>query len=41
MAGLKELADEYGVSAKRIRQIEVSAMKKLRKVIEEPARASA
>ncbi len=38
--GLKELADEYGVSAERIRQIEVSAMKKLRKVIEEPAPAA-
>ncbi|HUS24996.1 MAG TPA: RNA polymerase sigma factor RpoH [Candidatus Binatia bacterium] len=32
--GLQELADEYGVSAERIRQIEVSAMKKLRKLIE-------
>ncbi len=38
-AGLKELADEYGVSAERIRQIEASAMKKLRKVIEEPVPA--
>ena len=35
--GLKELADEYGVSAERIRQIEVQAMKKLRKAIEAPA----
>ncbi|MFC4252608.1 RNA polymerase sigma factor RpoH [Sinimarinibacterium flocculans] len=33
--GLQELADEYGVSAERIRQIEVAAMKKLRKAIEE------
>ncbi|MBI3171689.1 MAG: RNA polymerase sigma factor RpoH [Hydrocarboniphaga effusa] len=37
--GLKELADEYGVSAERIRQIEVSAMKKLRKTIETGATA--
>jgi len=37
--GLQELADEYGVSAERIRQIEVSAMKKLRKAIEEPVAA--
>ncbi len=37
--GLKELADEYGVSAERIRQIEVQAMKKLRKAIEAPAAA--
>ncbi|HEX4871508.1 MAG TPA: RNA polymerase sigma factor RpoH [Nevskiaceae bacterium] len=35
--GLQELADEYGVSAERIRQIEVAAMKKLRKVIETEA----
>ena len=34
-AGLQELADEYGVSAERIRQIEAAAMKKLRKKIEE------
>ena len=34
--GLQELADEYGVSAERIRQIEAAAMKKLRKVIEAP-----
>jgi RNA polymerase sigma-32 factor len=27
---LHELADEYGVSAERIRQIEVAAMKKMR-----------
>ncbi|MCX7060390.1 MAG: RNA polymerase sigma factor RpoH [Nevskia sp.] len=33
-AGLQELGDEYGVSAERIRQIEVAAMKKLRKAIE-------
>ena len=32
--GLQELADEYGVSAERIRQIEVAAMKKMRKAIE-------
>ncbi len=29
-AGLQELADHYGVSAERIRQIEVAALKKLR-----------
>ncbi|MGH8539855.1 MAG: RNA polymerase factor sigma-32, partial [Stenotrophobium sp.] len=33
-AGLQELADEYGISAERIRQIETAAMKKLRKSIE-------
>jgi len=32
--GLQELADKYGVSAERVRQIEVAAMKKLRKAIE-------
>jgi len=32
--GLQELADQYGVSAERIRQIEAGAMKKLRKAIE-------
>jgi RNA polymerase sigma-32 factor len=32
--GLQELADEYGVSAERIRQIEAAAMKKMRKAIE-------
>ena len=32
--GLQELADEYGVSAERIRQIEVAAMKKIRKALE-------
>jgi RNA polymerase sigma-32 factor len=31
---LHELADEYGVSAERIRQIEVAAMKKMRKTLE-------
>ncbi len=31
---LHELADEYGVSAERIRQIEVAAMKKMRKALE-------
>jgi RNA polymerase sigma-32 factor len=37
-ATLHELADEYGVSAERIRQIEASAIKKLRKmVVDEPA----
>ncbi|QHS11378.1 RNA polymerase sigma factor RpoH [Sinimarinibacterium sp. NLF-5-8] len=35
--GLQELADEYGVSAERIRQIEVAAMKKMRKAIEAEA----
>ena len=35
--GLKELAEKYGVSAERIRQIEVAAMKKLRKAIEAEA----
>ena len=29
-AGLQELADQYGVSAERIRQIEAAALKKLR-----------
>lgn len=33
-ATLHELADEYGVSAERIRQLEKNAMKKLRKAIE-------
>ena len=32
--GLQELADEYGISAERVRQIEAGAMKKLRKAIE-------
>jgi RNA polymerase sigma-32 factor len=31
---LQELADEYGVSAERIRQIEANAMKKIRAVVE-------
>ena len=31
---LHELADEYGVSAERVRQIEVAALKKMRKAIE-------
>jgi RNA polymerase sigma-32 factor len=34
---LHDLADEYGVSAERIRQIEVAAMKKMRKAIGEAA----
>jgi len=33
-AGLQELADKYGISAERVRQIESAAMKKLRKAIE-------
>ncbi len=32
---LHDLADEYGVSAERIRQIEVAAMKKMRKALAE------
>jgi RNA polymerase sigma-32 factor len=31
-ATLQDLADEYGVSAERIRQVEVNAMKKMRAV---------
>ncbi|HET9643862.1 MAG TPA: sigma factor-like helix-turn-helix DNA-binding protein, partial [Burkholderiaceae bacterium] len=31
---LHELAAEYGVSAERIRQIEVAAMKKMRKALD-------
>jgi RNA polymerase sigma-32 factor len=31
---LHELAAEYGVSAERVRQIEVAAMKKMRKALE-------
>jgi RNA polymerase sigma-32 factor len=31
---LHELAAEYGVSAERIRQIEVAALKKMRKALE-------
>ncbi|OYU10751.1 MAG: RNA polymerase sigma factor RpoH [Comamonadaceae bacterium PBBC1] len=34
---LHDLADEYGVSAERIRQIEVAAMKKMKKVLLEAA----
>jgi len=34
---LHQLADEYGVSAERIRQIEVAAMKKMRKALAESA----
>jgi RNA polymerase sigma-32 factor len=34
---LHELAGEYGVSAERIRQIEVAAMKKMRKALAETA----
>jgi RNA polymerase sigma-32 factor len=34
---LHDLAAEYGVSAERIRQIEVAAMKKMRKALAEPA----
>jgi RNA polymerase sigma-32 factor len=34
---LHELAAEYGVSAERIRQIEVAAMKKMRKTLAETA----
>ena len=30
---LQELADEYGVSAERIRQIEANAMKKMRALL--------
>lgn len=40
-SGLQELGDEYGVSAERIRQIEVAAMKKLRKAIEQEEAAVA
>lgn len=36
-ATLHELADQYGVSAERIRQIEANAIKKLRGLIAEPA----
>jgi hypothetical protein len=38
---LHELAAEYGVSAERIRQIEVAAMKKMRKALEPRLRAAA
>src|SRR5690606_38617880 len=33
-ATLQELADEYGVSAERVRQIEAAAMKKMRALFE-------
>jgi RNA polymerase sigma-32 factor len=36
-ATLHELADQYGVSAERIRQIEANAIKKLRGMVAEPA----
>jgi RNA polymerase sigma-32 factor len=36
---LHDLADQYGVSAERIRQIEANAIKKLRGLIAEPAEA--
>jgi len=36
-ATLHELADQYGVSAERIRQIETNAIKKLRSLIVQPA----
>jgi hypothetical protein len=38
---LHELAAEYGVSAERIRQIEVAAMKKMRKALAEYAEVAA
>lgn len=38
-ATLHELADQYGVSAERIRQIEANAIKKLRGLVAEPATA--
>jgi RNA polymerase sigma-32 factor len=38
-ATLHELADKYGVSAERIRQIEANAIKKLRGMVAEPASA--
>jgi len=38
-ATLHELADQYGVSAERIRQIEANAIKKLRSIVAEPAEA--
>jgi RNA polymerase sigma-32 factor len=40
-ATLHELADRYGVSAERIRQIEANAIKKLRGLIAEPEEATA
>ena len=36
-ATLQELADEYGVSAERIRQLEKNAMKKVKSMMEETA----
>jgi RNA polymerase sigma-32 factor len=36
-ATLHELAEQYGVSAERIRQIETNAIRKLRKLVVEPA----
>jgi len=36
---LHELADEFGVSAERIRQIEVAAMKKMKAALTEYAEA--
>jgi RNA polymerase sigma-32 factor len=39
-ATLHELADRYGVSAERIRQIEANAIKKLRGLVAEPAEAA-
>src|ERR687897_2152664 len=38
-ATLHELADKYGVSAERIRQIEANAIKKLRGIVAEPMEA--
>ena len=40
-ATLHELADQFGISAERVRQIEANAIKKLRKLVvgEEPATA--
>ena len=39
-ATLHELADQFGISAERVRQIEANAIKKLRKlVVGEPAAA--
>ena len=38
-ATLHELADQYGVSAERIRQIEANAIKKLRGMVAEPLEA--
>ena len=39
-ATLHELADKYGVSAERIRQIEANAIKKLRGLVAEPRRSA-